>query len=283
MNNPSFFNKNQFRRYPVRASSSLLTVDGKQMPDDCITGLNITLPMEVDIQDTLYIKKVVSVNGIFSVELADDNGSAGSICLKPSTDFQSVKLTSNSGAAGWITLGTLEALSRIDGCYVFEQADALIEPSCIKYHNAPAVTALNVRGVDVVGAITFAATGVRMTTGSNTLTFNVTSPATIASRADLNSQRLTCKLPLITSINGVQPNPATGEIEIYAVAPLTISATVTGLQVSSEDITTSDLCNQGNQPQYSETSNYKGYLSNGDPEKDVLTANDPEWKDWPQY
>lgn len=220
------------------------------------------------------------MNGRISIEIADADGTVGWVNGVVDRDNQAFNLQSDDpSVSGVVVTGSKETVLQMSSYYTFDSESALIEPSCIKCYPTP-LAVLSSGNQPVTGHIDLVSDNTTIEKSGNRLKLDVVSVDSIKSRQDLSSERLTCLNNIIIDINGVRPDPKTGEITIFAIAPLKIETTPYGLKVTTDDFVPNDLCKPQNLPVLSTSNDYKGYLAPEDPERNVLTTDKPEYKDW---
>lgn len=280
----SFLNKNWYRKYPFRASASLLSVDGLQMDNALIVGCSLSLGNRNN-PDGVFVSRVHVKSSRVHVEFSWGTAVVGVAGGLIGEDNQALPIVDKAGTTiGCCVVGSRLLVAGLDINYQFSNSTALLEGSCLKYHPIPGVLGLVHNGSTGTGRLLLNLTNLKLVQLGGKLLINVSSLQQVNSRGDKTSQWLTCDNAVITGINDVRPEPGSGLIELYGIAPVTVTVTSNGIQVGLEEgISLETLCKDANLPAASNSNTYKGYLEANDPERNVLTTNDPEWKDWPQY
>lgn len=280
----SFLNKNWYRKYPFRATSSLLSVDESLMDNSLVVGCSLSLSSRSN-PDVVSVSRVTATNSNVHVEFSWDGEVVAVGSGRITRDNQTLALIDKTGnPAGHCVIGSRTLVDQLNHSYRFTGTNGLLESSCVKYHPAPKVTGLIHNGVTATGKLLLELTNLKLVQIDGKLLINVSSLQQVNSRGDKTSQWLTCDNAVITGINDVKPEPGTGLIELYGISPVTVTVTANGIQVGLvEGVSLDTLCKDINTPAASNSNEYKGYLEANDPERNVLTTNDPEWKDWPQY
>jgi hypothetical protein len=74
--------------------------------------------------------------------------------------------------------------------------------------------------------------------GKDSIEFSVVSPLEIVSRGDFTAGLLTCKNPVIGSINTVQGH----NIDIVGIKPVTVVVSGGKIEIGSEGVTVEEVC-----------------------------------------
>ncbi|NBQ67624.1 MAG: hypothetical protein EBU46_01855 [Nitrosomonadaceae bacterium] len=254
------------------------------MSNELIVGCSLSLSNRTS-PDQIWVSRVVVVDRMVNVEISWGSTVVAVAGGRVTEDNQMLDLNDKEGnRIGCCYIGNASLVSKLTASYQFQASASLLESSCVKYYPAPRVTGLKHGDSVATGQLTLSLNNLKLLQLGDRLLINVSSLQQIDSRGDKTSQWLTCDNAVITGINDVRPEPGTGLIELYGVAPVTVTVTSNGIQVGLADgISLDTLCKDVNLPASSNSNVYKGYLDANDPDRNVLTTNDPEWKDWPQY
>jgi hypothetical protein len=219
---------NALRRYPLREGSSALSTDGNfSIPDTLIVDL--TLCASSDITERFYISRIFNKIETVVITVSDSsNIVAGSFEISQSGHYQDKDYyldPSNLyvGANGKITIGSLDELKyQPAGIFDFLISSTEFEPRTI------------VPGLQGVDRITFI-----NNTGEQ---YNVSGNVTVVSRNnivfseeneqvlfdagdDLGLNKPCSNAVAVQRINGVVPDPATGNISLLGINCLNIQST----------------------------------------------------------
>jgi hypothetical protein len=223
---------NALRRYPLREGSSALSVDESfDIPDTFI--VDFTLCASSDVSRRFYISKIFNKITSVSVEVSDDLGNiAGTFEISNTAqngdmdvDYYMDATDLYVGANGKITVGTLADLAyRPSGIFKFNLASTEFEPRTV----VPGL-----RGVDRIVFID-ATGGQYSLTGDVTLTsrrnmrFSYDAARVFLDAGeDLGLNKQCTISPCVKSINGVTPDPASGNISLLGISCLSISSPAT--------------------------------------------------------
>lgn len=273
-----FLNKNMYRKYPLRATSTHLFTNGGALPQPLITSIQIST---VFTQTDIYISKIYAKNGYVSVLLRDvsDGSALGSFSGAVTGQQQVLQLESLVNTmSGSITIGDPAAIDLINGVGYLSTADGRLEESTIFCFTPPGVTSFTHQGVSATGNIIFTGNNVAIAPISPNILLSVIDTTKILSRNDASGVYNNCRTPLIKKINTVTPD-SNGNIDVYGISPIIPGATPgTGLiSIDTPSLTLPDFCPDKNllTPPLGDTTDV--YYT------DILTAVNPEWKGWPQF
>lgn len=277
--NLDFLNKNMYRKYPIRATSTYFFQNGQELPLSLISSIQVTTTYA---NRRVYISKVYAKSGYVSVLLREY---ATGIVLG---SFQGVITQANqvltlepaiANVSGTITIGDPAAIDLLSGSGYFSPDNGLLEDSTVFVFTPPSVTSFIHNGDTATGHVVFTTL-----TGSNVLiasldpdvTFTVIDRTLIQTKNDFSASIGTCGTPLIKQINTVFPD-STGNIDIYGILPVGIEIGTGIVGVGTPTLTLNDFCPERNKlsPPAGNTSD--AYYA------DILTTLTPEWKTWPQF
>jgi len=216
---------NALRRYPIREGSSSLSTDGNfSLPDTLI--VDFTLCASSDVTRRFYISKLINKLNAVIIELSDFSDEiVGVFEITSATHTQNQDYYLNTtdsyvGANGKITIGVLDDLaSQPAGIFNFLSASTELEPRTV------------IPGLQGIDRIKFvdALNGQHSLSGDITLTsrtnqrFSYATDTVFLDVGDglgLNTQ---CVLTnCVKTINGVAPNPTTGNISLLGINCLSI-------------------------------------------------------------
>jgi len=207
----NFLNKNQFRSYPLKAGSSLTSIDGKIISDELFVGASITTTIN---RKNLFIKQVY-INGAeirvtIAAVLQNSNFETLGICYGTiESDFTVLKLTETAMfTSGTLIVGTLDSVISHSGVYTFDNTSANFEESVVFYYTPPPVKSLHCKGISLRGNVKFGVLSNLIKSrieGSNKINFGVISSASVNSLADKSSVFNNCPTPIIRYIDGAIP------------------------------------------------------------------------------
>lgn len=268
-----FLNKNMFRKYPIASDMSCIDVDGKELPQDLITSMQITADIS-DFADPVYISKVYIKNSYISVVVSRQNTALGCFSGKITTHFQSIKLTPFlPTVSGTMTVGKLGSIQTVNDLFVLTDETAALEDSVIFKFTPPGLTSFN--GI-TTGHVSLIGDNISLAVVDNDIELQVIDINKILSRNDINGANDTCLTPIITHLNTVPPD-INGNIDIFGIDPVTIEVTVLESSVTIEpNLVLDDVCPERNplQPPANDSDNYYS---------DILTTISPEWLNWDQF
>ena len=268
--NLAFINANWTRSYPIKGGCDFTCLSGNVLPKDVFVGARITTD---PIYRNIYVSKVVTNNGIVSIEFRCGEQVLGAATAKVVNDNQTIPITSlYPNFSGYIVIGNKDSLDT-NQTYLFDNNALLLEPSTITVFVPPAITGIKVKNKTITGKVVFNSTTLTITSDAFGTNFTTIAPSTVASRLDKTATGLTCKNPVISGINTVKPD-LSGNIDIYGIDPVVISTSTGKVTISTPDLPLTEACKKQNIPP---TNNSDSYFD------DVTTTTQPEWKTWPQY
>jgi hypothetical protein len=203
------YNKNQYRKYPLKQSSSLTAINGHVVSDHLIVACNFASTYG---KHRLYIKQIFhkfssiriavasclddTVLGYFSGQVTENNTTLEFLPFSKFLD-------------GNITIGSLEAFNALPELLNFKKEAMEVEESTIFCYPPPAVTnIIDKNGTELRGNVRFGSlTNLTKTNGTNTAALQVTNAENIFNLADKSSYLDNCPTPIIRSINSATPFP----------------------------------------------------------------------------
>lgn len=263
-----FNNKNQFRKYPLKQSSSLLSLEGIQFPDDLFVNASITTKYG---RHKIFIKQIFLKKTLLRVtitSLVEDTPSEivlGVFSGEITEDFTTLDLTPFvRNVSGNITVGSISSLDSLEGVFNFSYLSSAFEESVIFCYTPPAVSSItDRRKKELRGFVNFGVlTNISKTTNNTlkTTKFTALEPDTVFNLADTSSQLGNCPHTIIQKINGVVPFPIgehesenDGNIYIAGILPIvfygvpgSVENTFTPgkIGIDSGEITLNKLCTQ---------------------------------------
>ena len=136
VNTLEFLNKNQFRRYPLKAETTLTSMDGDTISTELIVACSISTTAD---REDLYVSQIVVVGSTISLTItASTEGEK--VCLGRfhgsfTSNFTTLELESFVPfVSGNITLGTAALLSEMQKTYVFNPEATKLEESTVFYY-----------------------------------------------------------------------------------------------------------------------------------------------------
>jgi len=211
---------NSLRRYPVREGLSCTSKDGRfKIPDNLIS--DFTLSASSDVSKRFYISQIVNLISSITIQISDfENIVVGLFEIKEDShtqdNFYFLNPTSAYvGAAGKITINTLEDLMfQPAGIFEFDITATEFEPRTI----IP-----NSEGVDRLIFVdsflgTYSLTGDVTINTRNNLLFTKQGDQVFLDAGDGLGLNKSCSdSPCVKSINGVAPDPATGNVSLIGL------------------------------------------------------------------
>lgn len=276
----SFLNKNMYRRYPLRSTSTMTSDQGVEIPLTLVAGLSLSTVLG---NHTLYISKII-VNGDYINVTISSYGSPsvtlGYFSAMLTDDFQNVALTSvQNYAAGHIVFGFKNTLSLIQGSNTFPLSESQLEDSVITTVVTPTIQEIKIGDKSITGEINVEFNNISgLVDDDLEYIWTVVDMSAIMSRVDTSATRSNCPINIIGDINGVKP--LNGNIDIYGILPVVIDITSQGIQVTTPGVGFKEICanvKDNIPPTISGTESFKSHYL-----EDVLTADTEEWKTWPQ-
>lgn len=218
---------NSLRRYPLREGASLLSDDGYfTIPDTLI--VDFTLSATSDVSRRFYISKIFNKITSVVIEFADDRDTVlGTVEIFKETHTQDsdyyLNITSDYvGSNGKITIGVLDDLAQQPaGQFSFLLSSTEFEPRTI----IPGI-----RGVDRIAFVdeqngTHNLSGdVVLATRSN-MTFTYAQNTVYLDAGDGLGLNTPCDITnCVKTINGVVPDPTTGDISLLGIDCISVSS-----------------------------------------------------------
>jgi len=257
-------NKNQYRKFPFKQSSSLRSVSGHNIPDDIFAGAAITSTYS---KHRIYMRQLFFKAGRIYVTIAAISGESedsdevlGTFSGVLNNDsFTTLQLESYVRfVSGSLTVFNSQALEGILEPLMFSRSNAEFEESVVFCYTPPAVTSVrDKRNNELRGAVEFGVlTNITKDTDEllRNVKFQATSPESVFNPGDKSSYLGNCDNPVIKNINGVLPFPVgvgspvnDGNIYIVGVKPI-IFYGVPGedgsIGVNTGGVTLDSLCTQ---------------------------------------
>ena len=218
---------NSLRRYPLREGTSLLSDDGYfAIPDTLI--VDFSLSATSDVSRRFYISQVFNKITSVVLEFKDDQDTVvGSVEILKATHSQDddyfLTITNDYvGSNGKITIGTLEDLMQQPaGQFSFLLSSTEFEPRVI----VPGI-----RGIDRIAFIdeqngTHNLSGdITLATRSNMVFSYAQSTVYLDAGDDLGLSKPCAVTNCVKTINGVVPDPATGDISLLGVDCINVAS-----------------------------------------------------------
>jgi hypothetical protein len=211
---------NALRRYPLREDTSALSVDENfSIPDTLI--VDFTLCATSDVTARFYISKVFNKITSVTIEVSDQLGAVvgtAEIDAVSHTEDQDYYLTITNtyvGANGKITIGSLTDLNHQPaGAFIFDFASTEFEPRTI----VPGLHGIDrIQFIDSVNGVNSLSGNVVLSSRSNLL-FTYRDNEVIWDAGDNLGLNKDCAVKnCVKSINGVVPNPLTGDIGLLGI------------------------------------------------------------------
>lgn len=216
---------NSLRRYPIREGASVQSTDGYfSIPDALI--VDFSLSASNDVTKRFYVSSIYSKLSSLTVQISDFSGVVvGSFDITTNThelnkDYYLNATDDYVGAAGRLTIGDLSALSsQPAGLFNFLSSATELEPRTIT------------PGLQGVSRIKFidAAEGQHSLSGDVTLIsrknlkFSYVDDIVLLDVGDGLGLNAVCETtPCVKTLNGVSPDPTTGNISLLGLNCLSI-------------------------------------------------------------
>ncbi len=314
-----FLNKNQFRRYPFKAETSLVSLDGDQLSNELIVGMSLSTTSE---RTGLYVSQVITGDGSITVAVSSFVDGA-ELCLgrfngAVSENFSVLVLESFVPfVSGTMIVGSAKELIGSRKAYIFDSTQAALEESTVFYYTPPAVHSLRNKGNALRGHVEFGLlNNVQKTTEGSTIRLGTLVTLNINSLADQSSCFNNCKTPVIRYVNGAVPYYDTsgnypdlqGNLFLVGVAPIAFyggtgggSLALQTVALDGNPLTLDTLCTARNavlppiNPIYlsnlpnetASTKTFKGkenyYTKSYYTPVNFITTGEPEFLSWPQF
>lgn len=256
----NFNNKNQYRKYPFKQTSSLLADSGYSLKDSLIVNCSITSTYG---NHRVYVSQIFKKDDLVRVAISSvlDDSLLGIFSGNLIEDFTTLELTPLINfVAGNITLGALSEWVDVPRILSFQSASAELEESAVFCFTPPNVTSIRDKlNQSLTGNVNFGVlTNVNKFSdnANRAVLLQATSPENIESLADKSSFLNNCDNPVIKNINGVTPfvggsipDENDGNIYIVGVLPITfygVSNDDGVINTSTNDVTLTSLCGQKN-------------------------------------
>jgi hypothetical protein len=218
---------NALRRYPIREGLSAQSIDEIfNIPDTLI--VDFALAASSNVEDRFYVSKVFNKISSVVIEISDwGDNVVGTFQISSSdnldVDFYMTATSDYTGASGKITIGTLADLaSQPAGLFSFSKAATEFEPRTI----IPGLQGIDRISFIDVNAGTHTMTGhVKLASRSN-LRFSLSSvednSVLLDAGDDLGLNKQCAVTNCVKRINGVAPDPATGNISLLGIDCVTV-------------------------------------------------------------
>lgn len=271
-----FLNKNMYRKYPFRSTSTHLFTNSTELPQSLISSIQLTT---IFSYRKIYINKIYAKDSFISILIreVDTNIVLGTFSGQITEGHQLLVLEPVvTEISGSITIGNPEAVALLNGAYYLSPTNGRLEDSTIFCFTPPAVRKITNNSDVATGFIKLAGTNLTFTENSYQILLSVINTTIILSKNDFSGQVSNCRTPLIKRINTVEPNNA-GNIDVYTIDPIRLNLTnPNSLIFSTPGFTLLDAC-----PEKKKLSppinNSNTYYTN------ISTTNIPEWKGWSQF
>jgi len=219
---------NALRRYPIREGASVTSTDNNfSIPDTFI--VDFTLCASSNVTDRFFISKIFNKITSLTIEISDTHGvTVGTFEITQADHIEDsdyyLSVTDNyTGTNGKITIGKFQDLAyQPAGTFQFNLAATEFEPRTI------------VPGLQGIDRIAFedSAHGIRTLSGNvrltsrNNLRFSYAGDNVLFDAGDnLGLSKICAVTNCVKSINGVVPDPASGDIGLLGISCLQVSST----------------------------------------------------------
>lgn len=218
--NLEYLNLNSLRSYPIRTGLTKLDVTEQfKIPDSLLVDAQLSIPDGTNRR--CYISSIFNKISSFEVEITDDEATVlGRFAIDATTHTSgdSYKLTTiGNFANGRLVVGDVSVLQYLPaGNFQFTLAAAEFEPRVIlpSSTGVSAISFTDVRGNDII------LTGIVNILGRNNIRFrydNDSNTVFFDAGDGLGLNKNCSSSQCIQTINGVTPNPDTGNISILGV------------------------------------------------------------------
>ncbi len=269
----------------MRASCNTVFTNGQYLPSGLLTSMQIS---SIKTHLNLFISKVFASKNFISVTInkVEDESVVGVFSGTVTKDFDVVPLSSTlTFISGNLTIGNLETLNNMrKGVYIIRDKEnntgsienGLIEASCIFCYTPPLVKKIKIKNKELVGQLT-TSTGENIKKDKSvaqTTNLSITNKMKVQANSEFSGGINSCPTPIIKKINTVYPDE-NGNIDIYGILPIVIDVGSGSLGMES-GLDLYDVCPERNKisPPVDNTDTYY---------TDILTAETPEWKQWPNF
>ena len=205
-------NGNSLRKFPFAETSSLVSTDGKELPDNIITDLLLFFPHSEHQPELSCVK--LSPGAVFVAIVLDGNLIAS--CIVPRKGFEPYvpyPMDGVPGTSGYITFGNI---LWPDEEILYKFTDAVVDvKACVSVHQ-PGVTAFvdDVSGEELSGVVSIeipafmTASVTHSDDGSHHVSFDLTNDGNLmlATPCHAGTDEEVCGVPIIRSICGVKPD-----------------------------------------------------------------------------
>jgi hypothetical protein len=274
-----FLNKNLYRKYPLRATSQLMTTTGVELPLNLLSACRIT--SKIDVLN-IYIYSIYVKDSFINVTIAHRRDDGTDLLLgyfegNIDIDYKSLPLKGIVNyVSGYLIIGEKIALSNLQGMMNLDYDNGKLEDSTIVNIPIPLVSFIIDHDKMATGNITFTLDNISEVVGISTISLDVINKRLVQSNNDNFSARSNCATSVIEAINSVSPD-SSGNIDVYGILPVKIDIIAGGIHISAPGVEFTDICTSINSiiPPYPE--------DNPQTYPDILTVEEPEWKQWPQF
>jgi hypothetical protein len=314
--NLDFLNKNQFRAYPFKASSTRKAEDSRMINNSLISACSITT---LNTRTQLHVNQIFVQENFISLTIAGlENGKFKSLGMfhgTPDQNFKTLEFVQfERFVGGQLILGSLDEIFNMSGGYFFDPLALPLEESNVFYYTPPAVTSINYKQSSLRGHVRFGKLYNLVKTvdkPNKKISLAVQDNSSLASLTDHTSEFNNCKTPLIHYVNNSKPfynlNNSThqGNLYLVGVKPIIFygvmgegSLEVQTKLLNDQTLDLTGLCTARNKvlppinPIYLkdrnlETPEFKGknnfYGKSFDPPENIFNNSDPEFLAWPQF
>ena len=216
---------NSLRRYPLREGCSALSLDEDfSIPDSLI--VDFTLCATSDVSRRFHISKVINKLTSVIIEISDEFELAvGTFNVVreghyEDKDYYLTATTNYVGANGKITIGSLDGLQlQPAGIFLFSRSATEMEPRTV----VPGLQGIDrIVFVDAQNGSTSLSGDVTLTSRSNLRFSYAASKVFLDAGDNLGLNKLCATVNCVKSINGVVPDPVSGDISLLGINCLNI-------------------------------------------------------------
>lgn len=246
--NVDWLNANSQRRYPLSEDATLVdTSRSFTIPNDFIVDMILPVHADDSVDPTLFHVAAINIFGTGATVALGYNGTIiGSIAIDEASFTQNQTYVVNCtglffDSIGKIVIGSLDTVFQSAGAFAFGVADARLVPTVVK----PDIRGVNEIYVSTNGVLSAPLSGdFVFEAGTNMLINVVTTPgepdrvvfsaingAEFSQGCDCNENNA---LPCIQTINGIPPDPTSGDFELLGDDCLLLNGISNGIQLTDQ-------------------------------------------------
>lgn len=205
-------NKNKYRKYPFKQSSSCISQSGELLSDKVIIDISIA---SVYGKHRIYVPQIYKNNNYIQIAIASvfDGSLLGVFSGEIIEDYVSLYLTPYvKNISGIITLGDITNIDNLNKCLNFEKENTELEESVIFCYIPTGVSAVSDKlDQSIVGDVNFGSlVNIVKFKEENNIKLYTEFPENLYNEGDKSSYLSNCPTPIIKNINGVLPSYSSG-------------------------------------------------------------------------